>query len=651
MEAPRVFRSRTLPTTWAAVLLLLLAGSLMPVSRAQLEWHLVNSGSARPAPAPRRDAALAYHAGTNTLVLFGGRGSNGGVLGDMWMYHVAMDLWREVRRNQSASPAPRYGAVSGLSEDTFFLSTGKGQSNVLFDDIWAFNIIEETWEELPSREKPSYYTDQQWQVHRRQEVKPAYRYGAVGGIYPNTSRFYVTQGTSDSRHHGDMLMYATEERGWYQEFSEPLSYDPFSPHGRYQQAGAVVSRDLLLIYGGCLSGGASGGPCPSSDSWLYNVQSRKWTALDQCASARLDGAIAPLPVRSGQRRAVLYGGQETNAQVLMTIESPADQLAVLNLDSMEWTLRQSEGDVPTKRVSVSMATATIEPYGVYMFGGYDINEGMERNDLYLLRGDASTADEAPMQAQCRPTFFSLLILHGILMALACGVLLPWGAFVARYAQRRDSLWINLHRLFQLFGVVLAIGGFICGVLSVQSGHFSFVHAIVGLTVMVLALLQTLIAFIRPKPPKDVPGSRKSTCRILWELLHAVLGRCCVGLGLANISLGLFLIISSFLLWVLWFAYLGALVLALIIAEIVVTRRRPPVVTSQQGGSVTDIRKMAPPDGTLEISGGGGVGGGSHAALVDHREQLSGQTFIVKDILTPQEFGKTGFDNPQRLHDG
>ena len=80
-----------------------------------------------------------------------------------------------------------------------------------------------------------------------------------------------------------------------------------------------------------------------------------------------------------------------------------------------------------------------------------------------------------------------------------------------------------------------------------------------------------IYFRRPHPPK--PEERKTIRRFLWEFIHAFLGRCGIGLGLANICLGVFMAHSHFIIWVTWFAYLGFVLLCNFIAEIAYNRRR------------------------------------------------------------------------------
>jgi hypothetical protein len=58
------------------------------------------------------------------------------------------------------------------------------------------------------------------------------------------------------------------------------------------------------------SGGETGGPCPSSDSWLFSRVNKKWKRLEECFSPRMFPAMAPLPlgVDKLRYRAVMYGG-------------------------------------------------------------------------------------------------------------------------------------------------------------------------------------------------------------------------------------------------------------------------------------------------------------------------------------------------------
>ena len=51
------------------------------------------------------------------------------------------------------------------------------------------------------------------------------------------------------------------------------------------------------------------------------------------------------------------------------------------------------------------------------------------------------------------------------------------------------------RVLQTVGIAVGIAGFVLGVMSAEARHFSFVHGIVGLTVMVLTANQVLIVMM------------------------------------------------------------------------------------------------------------------------------------------------------------
>ena len=57
--------------------------------------------------------------------------------------------------------------------------------------------------------------------------------------------------------------------------------------------------------------------------------------------------------------------------------------------------------------------------------------GSYANDLWLLRGNATDADQSP-SLPCAKTTVTMITVHGILMAIAFGLLLPFGALMMRH---------------------------------------------------------------------------------------------------------------------------------------------------------------------------------------------------------------------------
>jgi len=61
------------------------------------------------------------------------------------------------------------------------------------------------------------------------------------------------------------------------------------------------------------------------------------------------------------------------------------------------------------------------------------------------------------------------VLHGVLMLLGWGVLLPAGVLIARYLKWKGSLWLKLHIGLQISGLAFGLAGLILAL--VQFGPF------------------------------------------------------------------------------------------------------------------------------------------------------------------------------------
>ncbi|XP_021360756.1 kelch domain-containing protein 4-like isoform X1 [Mizuhopecten yessoensis] len=530
---------------------------LLTCTNGQLEWQEIASPVL--SPDPRRDAGLGYDASRNQLVLFGGRP---GTKDDTWIFNISSGTWRSV--NTITHPAARFSFVSGLQGDYFYVSMGEGLDRLFYNDIWRFSLVTETWEELPAQKKPDHLSASQWD-EKTMATMPEARYGAAGGIHSQGSSLFVHQGFS-TRRYFDTFSYNVLNQSWSAEYcagSVCNPYNPSYPHARCLHAGAMAAPHQLVVFGGCMSGGLTGGPCPSGDSWIYNSQTNSWTRIDGCPTPRVYGTMAAIPSSDGSRRLVLYGGVEELRQVLKTSVSEADEVSVLDPDGLVWYRQKATylTSPPALRASSSMATTST---GVYMFGGILLESGDVTNDLWLLSGTAADTTTARM-LPCTKHFANWILLHGIFMTFGWGGFLTWGALIARYFNAKGKLWFKFHVSFQVIGLVLATIGTVFAVLSVQSQHFMFAHGIIGIVVMLLGLLQPFNAFFRGNRPEV--GQSRTLRRKIWEFIHHFSGRIAVLLALINISLGVFLAVVQTTLWALWYAYFAVLLVLVLIAEI------------------------------------------------------------------------------------
>lgn len=128
------------------------------------------------------------------------------------------------------------------------------------------------------------------------------------------------------------------------------------------------------------------------------------------------------------------------------------------------------------------------------------------------------------------------------MTVSWGILLPLGVIVARFYRHKEpttgpkAWWFVRHQLSQYGGLLLATVGFALAIyMKWHTQHFDSVHAKLGLTVMIIGLLQPLNAFIRPKP-----GDKY---RAIWSFCHKNLGYGAIVLAMPTIFLGLRIIVA------------------------------------------------------------------------------------------------------------
>ena len=128
--------------------------------------------------------------------------------------------------------------------------------------------------------------------------------------------------------------------------------------------------------------------------------------------------------------------------------------------------------------------------------------------------------------------------HGITMLLTWLIVVASGIYVAKFC--RDSLtqkqWLNIHRAVNGMGVVLGCLGVIFAIIGARGwytmpGNTKLIfHQIFGLTITVGIIANPLIALCRCK--EDSPK------RILFKVIHTLIGVSLESLALINISLGL-----------------------------------------------------------------------------------------------------------------
>lgn len=145
----------------------------------------------------------------------------------------------------------------------------------------------------------------------------------------------------------------------------------------------------------------------------------------------------------------------------------------------------------------------------------------------------ATKEEISLEAYTR-----LVLIHGSIMLLGWGLLLPSGVIIALLGRHRpNGLWFSIHSILQPSALLLVIIAWwiaLANFSALTATGLNRAHAVCGMITMCLGLLQPINALFRPH---IVEGERKSCMRLVWEIIHKGIGYVILGLASATIVMG------------------------------------------------------------------------------------------------------------------
>eukprot|EP01065_Artemidia_motanka_P050260 TRINITY_DN8555_c0_g1_i1.p1 TRINITY_DN8555_c0_g1~~TRINITY_DN8555_c0_g1_i1.p1 ORF type:complete len:634 (+),score=195.46 TRINITY_DN8555_c0_g1_i1:239-1903(+) len=449
------------------------------------------------------------------------------------------------------APPARYYGVSGLLPDgSFIIATGQDASG-FYNDAWTYNAG--SWAEIPGGPN-----------------LPDARYGSAGGVIGNA--LYVSHGFASERYSDTWRVRKVE--GWERRHNSISEYSPDKPHPRCLVAhSAPAGGSKFVMFGGCANGGKTGGPCPALDTWVFDEANddANWVRgqdnkvpLQHGAMASFDGSVH-----------LLYGGSNSKPQVVTVASTGTDSAFLFNDATGDWTavsMTLANNTPSIKQQWHVMAHASANRVIVVGIEGANVG-------VWVVQGDHATA----AVRSGLDDYWSLLHIHGIFMFMAWGVLIQFGSFMFRYF--RHVKWAFMaHQVCNFVGVIFTLIGF--ALAFAGGGSPKFAHGGIGIVVFILALLQPISAIFRcHKPDDDGNPVPNAMCGWGWEkrwiynLFHQWCGRLALVLGLANITLGIPLIIPAegdvWPLWSAWFAWMALILLSYAIAEILICAKVIP----------------------------------------------------------------------------
>ena len=213
----------------------------------QMMWDRlsgVSSDPAMPSPAPRTGHAMGYCNSTGELIVFSGRTSSG-LSDETWIYNRI--TWTNM--TSAGGPPPREDSYYGVIQRWNIFVVAFGIGSVEYADVWVFHCTWRNWTQV---------TDIGGNA-------PPIRYGGHFGTWWSDSDeslwigggFTKTTGLYPSRYIDTYKLTFNDynDASWRLLFANPSSgnqFNPLVPHGRCLQGSAVVSRNNLVLFGGCL---------------------------------------------------------------------------------------------------------------------------------------------------------------------------------------------------------------------------------------------------------------------------------------------------------------------------------------------------------------------------------------------------------------
>ncbi|XP_021739481.1 cytochrome b561, DM13 and DOMON domain-containing protein At5g54830 [Chenopodium quinoa] len=140
---------------------------------------------------------------------------------------------------------------------------------------------------------------------------------------------------------------------------------------------------------------------------------------------------------------------------------------------------------------------------------------------------------AEVEQDLRP----VLAVHGFMMFLAWGILLPAGVLTARYLKHmKGDGWYKVHVYLQYSGLAIVLLGFLFAVAELKGLFMTSLHVKLGMAGVVLACFQPINASLRPKKASN--GESPSLKRVIWEYSHVIIGRSAIMIGMAALLTGM-----------------------------------------------------------------------------------------------------------------
>lgn len=313
--------------------LLLIFNTCVLSSAFSQGWEkLVTTGNITP----RSNASAIYVSSEHKLYVFGGV-TNSGNTNELWSLDLNTKIWTQVPSNSTAVPGTRITHVCMFDSVQNRMLLWSGQGDVLYNDVWAFNFKDSTWQKLFEDGNVS--------------GAPLKRYGTATVFDPQNRNIINFAGFTTSGRFDDTWTFQVDSKTWADKTNSVF------PQKRCLTAASFApERREMIVFGGQSSGNLK-------DLWKLNTDTYTWTDLSQptAPAARHFSSNS----YCGKGNVVVFGG-DTLGQGNKA--GAVDDLWAFSLDAKLWKTLPQQGSKPDPRYGHSAVYVPQEDK-LIVFGG------------------------------------------------------------------------------------------------------------------------------------------------------------------------------------------------------------------------------------------------------------------------------------------
>lgn len=320
----------------------------------------------------RTNASAIYMPAKNSMVVFGGLTTTGHS-NEIWSLNLNTNIWSLIPGKSAKVPDGRYTHAAMYDTTLDRLLIWSGQGSVLYNDVWAFNFADSTWQEL--------FQD------GNVAGAPLKRYGNASVFDPVSRNIVNFAGFTTSGRFDDTWVFNVDTKSWTDKTN---AYFPLKRCLTSQSFAA--DRRAMIVYGGQSKGNLN-------DIWTLNLDTYSWTNLTPSQTPA--GRHFSSNVYGGNGHVVIFGGDSLNQE---NTAGAMDDLWTFSLETKTWSRLPQGSSKPEARyghtaIYISSQDKMIVFGGV---GGALYNDTWIYSELQTVLSTGKTADPSDFFLQCFP---------------------------------------------------------------------------------------------------------------------------------------------------------------------------------------------------------------------------------------------------------